>query len=89
MTTMNIEDIPTPETDKVAEDNRGCSNNECVHADFARTLERQKAALREALEVIIKAEDKFMADSGIRWEDGITAAIGVARATLAATKPTR
>jgi|688.fasta_scaffold1952888_1 hypothetical protein len=73
---MNIEDRPTPETDKVVEtvkDTFGC-DLKMVHAHHARNLERQKDALREALENLLEFPNCEVAR-------------GEASAILAATKP--
>lgn len=49
----------TPETDAAAEDHRGCGNNECVHADIARKLERERDEARSVLLDTVNATVKM------------------------------
>jgi hypothetical protein len=75
---MHIKDRPTPETN--AKSHSIAGHPEVVSAKFARNLERQKAALREALEGLVDCIQET------RGKDAYKA-VETARATLAATKP--
>lgn len=81
---MNIEDRPTPETHAArfmpAQMPAAWNAAQwCVQARVAETLERQKAALREALE---------MCERALTFRSAPDRTLDIARATLAATKPT-
>jgi len=86
---MNIEDRPTPETDCLVirwtftQLPKATLSN--VILKHARNLERQKAALREALETILVIRNSAL---GVGQYLALDAIEGIARATLAATNPT-
>lgn len=57
---MNLADYPTPQTDNEAMDGNSSfvkRPEEVVPASFARTLEQQRDALREALEFLMEMSE--------------------------------
>ena len=74
---MNIEKRPTPKTNAERRRLKRSKSfpSEPVDAEFARKLERHRDALRDALNAILKAEERFIASIGYEWDDGVNAAI--------------
>lgn len=63
MSTTPLSDRPTPETDAAARDGYTFNREDIREAiDFARTLERQRDALAEALREILKADEECEAE---------------------------
>jgi len=84
-TTMNIEDRPTPDTNHVeGYPDEFDSDALVVLANFARNLERQKAALREALEDTAVSLRHYLSLSG---DPDNSHVLREAIETLAETKP--
>lgn len=69
-----------PRTDRVAAEPIGFYSCATVPADFARTLERENAELREALQSILDSEDTTLGDGGSILGDDLRT---IARAALA------
>lgn len=58
------------------------------NAEFIVRAVNHHAALVEALQRVIAAEEAFVADTGLPWTDDVTRAIEQARAVLASAQPT-
>jgi hypothetical protein len=92
----NIKDRPTPESDAERRRVKRSKSfpSEPVDVKFARNLERQRAALREALEPfveLLQSHHAKMRDDqpvfGINKAEISVGQLRAAHATLAATKP--
>ena len=76
-----MNDTPTPETDALISVGLENADRECVPADFARKLERERDGAREAL---MKIEEVFI-DSDDTYEDLIKVG-NIAMSVLEAAK---